>query len=186
MDDARTPVRTDPGPDRPLQGEEPAPPWAGTDPVSDDPRDWTVGRLLSAVARRVERDWNAHLALWDLNHASLPVLLHLLGGPHSQRELAVACAVTEQTMSRVLARLERNGHVTRASPADDRRRHEITITAAGRLACLQAADATRAEALVTDALDDQQLNQLRSLLAQVISAQVATHGADPDTTGVPT
>ena len=48
-------------------------------PRLPDPARWPVGRLLSSAARRVERDWNAHLATWDLNHASHAVLAHLLG-----------------------------------------------------------------------------------------------------------
>ena len=46
-------------------------------PPRATPRSGPSGRLLSAAARRVERDLNAHLAAWDLNHASLPVLVHL-------------------------------------------------------------------------------------------------------------
>ena len=53
-----------------------------------DPAQWPTGRLLSTVVRRIEHDWNAHLSAWDLNHACFPVLLHLLAGPRSQRELA--------------------------------------------------------------------------------------------------
>lgn len=138
--------------------------------VSDDPDTWPVGRLLSAVTRRMERDWNAHLAGWDLNHASLPVLLHLLAEPLSQRELAHRCSVTEQTMSRVLARLERTGYITREWRADDRRRHDIALTDAGRRAGLAAAGPGRADGLVVDALDAEQREQLRRLLVQVVRA----------------
>ena len=104
------------------------------DPASLDPAQWPSGRLLSAAARRVERDFNAHLAAWDLNHASLPVLVHLSRGPLSQRELAAACGVTEQTTSRVVARMERTGYVTRTPHDQDRRRLVLTITEAGRAA----------------------------------------------------
>lgn len=137
------------------------------DPASSDPAQWPVGRLLSAAARRVERDWNAHLATWDLNHASLPVLVHLIRSPMSQRELAAACGVTEQTMSRVLARMERTGYITRTPHAEDRRRHVITITDAGRAALAVAADRELAEALVTRGLTAEQTEQLRRLLALV-------------------
>ncbi len=75
--------------------------------VSPDPSGWPTGRLLSSAARRVEREFNAHLDHWDLNHASLPVLAYLAARDHSQRELATATGVTEQTMSRLLARMER-------------------------------------------------------------------------------
>ncbi|MEZ0448572.1 MarR family winged helix-turn-helix transcriptional regulator [Cellulomonas sp. ICMP 17802] len=141
------------------------------DPTSSDPAHWPVGRLLSAASRRVEREWNAHLATWDLNHASLPVLVHLVRGPMSQRELASACEVTEQTMSRVLARMERTGYVTRRPHDDDRRRHVITITDPGRAALAVAADRDTAEALVTRGLTSEQTEQLRHLLALVARPQ---------------
>ncbi|WP_421734108.1 MarR family winged helix-turn-helix transcriptional regulator [Cellulomonas sp.] len=137
------------------------------DPASPDPAHWPVGRLLSAAARRVERDWNAHLSTWDLNHASLAVLAHLLRSPMSQRELATASGVTEQTMSRVLARMERTGYVTRSPHDDDRRRHVITITDAGRSTFGVASDRALAETLVTRGLTAQQAEQLRRLLAVV-------------------
>ena len=98
------------------------------DPASTDPAQWPAGRLLSAASRRVERDWNAHLAAWDLNHASLPVLVHLSRAPLSQRQLAAACGVTEQTTSRVVARMERTGYVTRTPHPGDRRQLVLSIT----------------------------------------------------------
>lgn len=139
------------------------------DPASPDPAHWPVGRLLSSAARRVERDWNAHLSTWDLSHASLAVLAHLLRSPMSQRELATASGVTEQTMSRVLARMERTGYVTRSPHDDDKRRHVITITDAGRSAFGVASDRELAEALVTRGLTAEQAEQLRRLLVVVAS-----------------
>lgn len=141
------------------------PSWAAM--AATDPAGWPVGRLLSAAARRVERDWNAHLAAWDLNHASQPVLIILLRGPHTQAELASLCEVTEQTMSRVLARIERTGYVTRTAHATDRRKQQIAITDAGRSAVLSASDPAAAEALVTDGLTHEQVEELRALLTLV-------------------
>ncbi|MBU4214957.1 MAG: MarR family transcriptional regulator [Actinobacteria bacterium] len=139
------------------------------DPTSADPADWTAGRLLSTAARRVERAWNAHLASWDLNHASLPVLLHLLGGARSQRELAALAGVTEQTMSRTIGRLERTALVTRTAHQSDRRRVDVTITADGRAAALQAADLRRADQIFTQSLTPAQLDQLRELLLLIVA-----------------
>jgi DNA-binding MarR family transcriptional regulator len=135
--------------------------------AAPEPSGWPVGRLLSAASRRVERDWNAHLASWDLNHASQPVLVILLRGPRTQAELAAMCDVTEQTMSRVLARLERSGYVTRTAHATDRRKHQISATDAGRTAVLAASDPATAEAMVTDGLTPEQVDQLRALLLLV-------------------
>jgi MarR family transcriptional regulator, organic hydroperoxide resistance regulator len=138
------------------------------DPASENPEDWATGRLLFTVVRRIERDWNAHLAGWDLNHAGLPVLLHLLAGPRTQRELAEASNVTEQTMSRIVARLERSGYVTRASDSSDRRRRRVEITPAGRAAAAEAARREPAEALLSRGLNEDQLQVLRELLLAMV------------------
>ncbi|WP_250444871.1 MarR family winged helix-turn-helix transcriptional regulator [Actinotalea sp. C106] len=138
---------------------------------------WPTGRLVSAVARRIERDWNAHLALWDLNHASLPVLYMLAGEPRSQRELAAASSVTEQTMSRVLARLERSGYIERRAHAADRRRYEVVLTATGRTALAEAGDARLAEEMSVRGLEPAQVDQLRGLLMQMMTAR--PHPGDP-------
>jgi len=133
----------------------------------DDPASWPVGRLLSAAARRVEREWNAHLAAWDLNHASLPVLVLLLSGPRTQRELATAVDVTEQTMSRTVATLARAGYVTRTPHATDRRRLTVALTERGRAAGLAAAAPGPADEIVVRGLAPVQVEQLRALLAIV-------------------
>lgn len=128
------------------------------------PGQWPTGRLLSAVARRVERDWNLHLSQWDLNHASLPVLYLLAGGPRSQRELAHGSGVTEQTMSRIIVRLERLGYVERRPHTDDRRRHEVLLTPAGRAALSEAGDPRVAEQMSIRGLSRDQVRQLREIL----------------------
>lgn len=132
--------------------------------------EWPTGRMLSAVARRVERDWNVHLDHWDLNHASLPVLFLLAGGPLSQRELATASGVTEQTMSRIVARLERSGYVRRAAHSTDRRRHDVTLTGPGREALIAAGDPRVAEEMSVRGLAPEQVAALRGLLAVMLEA----------------
>ncbi|GAA4728840.1 hypothetical protein GCM10023216_20280 [Isoptericola chiayiensis] len=141
------------------------------DPTSEDPRQWPTGRLLFTVTRRIEHDWNAHLAAWDLNHAGHPALLHLLGGPLTQREIAARNEVTEQTMSRVLARLERSGYVTREDDPRDRRRRAVTITDLGRRVALEAARLRPAEDLTSRGLDEHQVETLRELLVAMVRAQ---------------
>jgi len=132
--------------------------------------EWPTGRMLSAVARRIEREWNAHLEAWDLNHASLPVLFLLAGGPRSQRELATASGVTEQTMSRIVSRLERTGYVTRRAHTGDRRRHDVVLTAHGRAALVEAGDPRVAEEMSVRGLTESQVADLRELLAAMIAA----------------
>lgn len=142
--------------------------------MTDDPTTWPTGRLLSHVARDLERQWNAHLEAWDLNHASLPVLLALLGTNHSQRQLATASGVTEQTMSRTLDRLERLGYISRAPDADDARRRVVHLTEAGRTAALAAARPEVGERIAHSALSDDQVAQLREILLSMVSPERAS------------
>ena len=138
--------------------------------MSQDPSGWPTGRLLSSAARRVEREFNAHLDQWDLNHASMPVRVYLAAQDHSQRERAAATGVTEQTMSRVLARMERLDYVSRKPHPGDRRRHVISLTDAGAAVLREAADRERSEAMVARGLTAEQVRQLRELLIAVIEA----------------
>ena len=127
---------------------------------------WATGRLLSAAARLVEHEWNTHLAQWDLNHASLAALHVLLSGPLTQRELAAAVQVEDQTMSRTVERLERSGYVERRRDDADRRRITVTLTPTGRATCLRAGDVEVAEGFFSGGVDDVQA--LRTALSQII------------------
>lgn len=132
-----------------------------------DPASWATGRLLSTAARLVEHAWDAHLDGWGLNHSGFAVLWMVSDGPRSQRELAQAMQVEDQTMSRVLERLERHGHVTRERSTTDRRRIEVSLTGTGRAALAEAGSDDAAERVLAGAVDD--LSGLRTQLAQVVA-----------------
>lgn len=136
--------------------------------VGDDPEQWPTGRLLSTVARRVERAWDAYLERWSLTHGSVPLLAMLAAGPSSQRELAAQMHVTEQTVSRMVVRLEGAGYLRRALDESDRRRRVVELTPAGATALAAVGDPTVAESLVTAHLDDGQLRALRAILLHVV------------------
>jgi DNA-binding MarR family transcriptional regulator len=129
---------------------------------------WATGRLLSAAARLVEHEWNQHLSRWDLNHASLGVLHVLLGGPLTQRELALAVQVEDQTMSRIVERLHRCGYVERVRDRADRRRVMVSLTTEGHRTCRDATDLDRAESFFA-AVDD--VPALRAALIAVIRSR---------------
>lgn len=92
---------------------------------------WPTGRLLSMAARAVEHTWYARLEEVGLSHAGLVVLDLLAGGPRSQVELATGARVQVQTMSRTLARLERDGLVERVRDDADARRRLVSRTGEG-------------------------------------------------------
>lgn len=119
-----------------------------------DPAHWATGRLLSTAARLVEHAWDAHLATWGLNHASFAVLWMLERGPLPQRSLATSASVQDQTMSRIVERLQRLGYVERARGTADRRQVLVSITTEGRRVRGLAQDERLAEELVTDAVPD--------------------------------
>jgi len=136
--------------------------------VGDPPEVWPTGRLLSAAARRVERAWDAYLARWSLSHASLPVLAVLVGGDLSQREIAAHLGVTEQSMSRMVAGLERSGYVQRSRDPADRRRRTVHITAVGRQALRELNLRDAIDSLVGHDLSETELADLRRLLLRFL------------------
>ena len=94
--------------------------------------EWPTGRLLSTAARLVEHSWEKVLRTQDMTHAGLIVLHSVERCAASQRDIAKAARVTDQTMSRTIDRLERAGYVTRGTDPRDERRRVVAITDAGR------------------------------------------------------
>jgi DNA-binding MarR family transcriptional regulator len=141
---------------------------------ADSAADWPFGRLLSMAARLVEQEWNSWLAGRDLTHAGLLALHALRSGPRAQRELAAASMVEEQTMSKVLDRLERAGYVTRDRDTADRRRLVVRRTPAGEQAHRSAIDADVANTIVTARLNDPET--FRRQLTQLIAGLLAARG----------
>ena len=124
------------------------------DASREGPESWSLGRLLSTAARLVEHDWNAWLADRGITHAGLLALDALADGPLTQRGLAAASRVEEQTMSRVLDRLERTGHVERRRDTVDRRRLVVSLTESGQAVLDEIRSADIADVLVAAHLDD--------------------------------
>jgi DNA-binding MarR family transcriptional regulator len=137
--------------------------------------DWSLGRLLSTAARLVEHDWNSWLASHELTHAGLLALHALRRGPLTQRQLAAANRVEEQTMSRVVERLERTGYVTRERDSTDRRRLVISPTPAGTAVFERVQAESVADQLVERWVRDSVA--FRSELARIISG-ARSNGAD--------
>lgn len=142
----------------------------GPFPGGGPPETWPTGRLLSAVARRAERRWDARLDPHQLSHASLPVLAILSVGPRSQRELAAMLGVTEQTVSRMVVRLEHAGLVARDVDVADRRRRTVVCTAEGRRVLAAVSDTSALDAVFTDALTRAEHATLRALLLLLLAA----------------
>ncbi|MBF4606351.1 MarR family winged helix-turn-helix transcriptional regulator [Curtobacterium sp. VKM Ac-1393] len=103
--------------------------------MDDTTEQWPLGRLLSAAARSVERDWDERLRAIGLPHAALiAVDILIRTGPTGADTIARTARVQPQTMSRTLERMERDGLVERTPHPADRRRRLVTVTDHGRRA----------------------------------------------------
>lgn len=103
--------------------------------MSEPAEQWPLGRLLSAAARAVEREWDERLRAIGLTHAALVAIdIVLRTGPTGADTLARTARVQPQTMSRTLERAERDGLVERTSHPEDGRRRVVEVTEAGRRA----------------------------------------------------
>lgn len=116
----------------------------------------------------MEHAWDAHLSRWSLNHASVSALAIVAARSCSQRELAAALGVTEQTTSRIVSGLERAGYVRREPDASDARRRLLAATDAGRAALAELDEADTIEALVDHGLSPEEEAHLRSLLLRFL------------------
>ncbi|UWD82938.1 MarR family transcriptional regulator [Curtobacterium flaccumfaciens] len=103
--------------------------------MQDTTEQWPLGRLLSAAARAVERDWDERLRAIGLSHAAVVAIDILIRtGPTGADTIARTARVQPQTMSRTLERMERDGLVERTPHPADRRRRVVSVTPAGRSA----------------------------------------------------
>ena len=130
--------------------------------------------LLGQVAMRRLRD--AHTA-----HNLKPRQFQLLGllhdhGAMGQRELGETMGVVPSILVTLLNPLEADGFVSRERDPEDRRRHVVTLTAAGQR---HFDSATRAQHEAEDALfaglDDDQRQRLSSVLIALRDSLASGH-----------
>lgn len=101
-------------------------------------------------------------------------VLNVVGqrGPVSQREVCDVLGVRPSEMVEIMDTVEREGWVERRRDPNDRRRYQLTITAAGRRTRARYdAIAAEAEALVLEPLTEPERRQLLDLVAKVVAAQ---------------
>lgn len=87
----------------------------------------------------------------------------------TQKELSYLLDIRSQSMGELLAKLEKNGYITRAQSEEDKRVMNITLTEAGIKAAEQAADMQKDSDKIFDFLSDEEKEQLSGLLAKIIS-----------------
>lgn len=140
---------------------------------------WPTGRLLSMAARLVEQSWEHVLREYNMSSAGLVVLHVVASGPATQREIAHACRVTDQTASRTIERLERLGYVTRQIDPRDERRKSVSRTPSGRKVYEALLDREQNDPALIAAIGDHE-PALRRLLMELIRAQQAPASPDAD------
>jgi DNA-binding MarR family transcriptional regulator len=130
---------------------------------------YLIGRLsLDGRRRAVVAVTSAGLRL---NSYAVLACLHEYGSS-SQRDLSARLGLDPSDVVAVLDELESQGFVSRARSAEDRRRHEVTITAAGTRARKTAARALEsAQDGFLAALDPTEREQLTVLLRRMYDQQ---------------
>ncbi|MEZ5184427.1 MAG: MarR family transcriptional regulator [Candidatus Nanopelagicales bacterium] len=148
-------------------------------PAAPPIEQWPLSRLLITAGRLVERDIARELRPYHLSHASLSVLSLVQGQPLSQRALAQATRVEEQTVSQTVDRLERMGLVTREKDPADRRRFMITVSAAGAAVLRRAAGKDHAEQALRDLPEAEHLRSSLLTLLRRFDAEDLVAAAEP-------
>lgn len=127
--------------------------------------------LIGIAARQLSRISDERLRKLGLAVAQIPVIVALKDGAEvSQKELARLAGVEQPSMAQLLARMERDGLITRRSNPDDGRSSLISLTQRavglldpGRHALLEGnADALRG-------MSESEVEMLTRLLRRVIS-----------------
>jgi MarR family transcriptional regulator for hemolysin len=125
-----------------------------------------IGLHLARVAKAASRAFDAALAAED---GSVPTWLILLslktGRPGTQRELARAVGIEGPTLTHHLAKLERDGLVTRTRDPENRRVHRVELTPDGDAAFARLRTAAvRFDEQLRGGLGEDDLARLRGLL----------------------
>jgi MarR family transcriptional regulator for hemolysin len=135
------------------------------------PRAEPIGRQLARTAKLLTRAFERELALAGGSLPSWLILLSLKSRSwRTQRELAEALGIEGATLTHHLAGLERAGLVRRSRDPDNRRVQRVELTEAGDAAFQRLRRAAASfDQRLRSGLDDSDIQQLRELLAQLLS-----------------
>lgn len=140
----------------------------------------TPGHLISLAARGFGRLSEARLKPLGFGVGHLPVLVALQNGRAStQRDLARFAKIEQPPMAQMLARMERDGLIRRASDPADKRSHRITLTEAAEARLPNAVAALlRGNREVLCGFTDAETGQLVALLTRLIANLDGVTSAD--------
>lgn len=131
----------------------------------------SVGYLTNLAGRLLVRELERHLARLGLSPGHMPVLLALEDGAAlTQKALAERATVEQATMTATLARMERDGLVTRRPNPDDGRSTLVALTPLALAKLPAVAEATSAiNALVLEQLSTEERGQFFALIKRIIT-----------------
>jgi DNA-binding MarR family transcriptional regulator len=89
-------------------------------------------RAFTRMARFIDQMMRGQLTSSPITVQQCYTLEALMDGPKPMNELAGEVALHQSTLSRIVEKLEKQGHVTRTRPADNQRKVEVCITEKGR------------------------------------------------------
>ncbi len=129
-----------------------------------------IGLFVTRRARELSRAFDATLADADGSLATWLVLASLKGGLHqSQREIAGELGIEGPTLTHHLNRMETAGLVARARNPDNRRVHDVTMTADGERAFRSLVGVVRDfDVQLRAGFSDRDLATLRRLLQRLV------------------
>jgi MarR family transcriptional regulator, transcriptional regulator for hemolysin len=105
------------------------------------PSDEPIGLFVTRTARTLSRAFDDVLVEHGSSLPSWVVMASLAGGLHpSQRSIAAAVGVEGPTLTHHLNRMETSGLVTRTRDPQNRRAHQVELTADGKAAFLNLLD----------------------------------------------
>ena len=142
----------------------------------------SAGLLLASLGQDAMRRLRDALTAHDLKPRQFQILDLLADrGPIGQRELGDTIAIDHSILVTMLNPLEADGLIERKRSDTDRRRHDVTVTPAGKRRLANAAQAQReAEDALFAGLTEQQRDQLRELLIALRDATRPAPPADDD------
>ena len=130
------------------------------------PSEWSALLALQRATHATLQVLSAELADLDLTASEINVLANLADGRgRTVSELGVAVGTRPTTLTGVLDRLERRGHITRGARPGDRRAVLIELTSSGQLAATTIRQAIAdLEHRALDGLPDDAIDCLRAAL----------------------
>ncbi len=139
------------------------------DVVVQTPTRAPIGLLLANTAKAVSRAFDAALADAGGSRPVWLTLLALKSRPQaSQREIADSMGIQGATLTHHLNAMEKDGLITRGRDPENRRVHQVRLTAKGEAMFQQLAEAARAhDERLRAGFGDEELDTLERIFSQL-------------------